>query len=238
MLAPVYHGLNPLDLALAAFLVVGFPLLQRTSAIMRRRKPETSLIRRYLRSSIVLGVPLLLLAIDWIGTGRGAPALGLDLPPSFRGVIGLGVAVLVILALFGMTLLQPVPADPGKRLAMARRLRGGGLLPDSPYELRAAFAYALVVGCGSELLFRAFLLWFFIPLAGFVGAVVIAALAYGLGQGARNRRDVLIAILAAAAFTAAYAFTFSLWWLMAIHTAAAMQGSWAGYRLAHAGQPR
>lgn len=234
MFDPVFHGLNRLDIALGLFLVLVFPLLQLVTSLWRRHRGERSLIRRYLRNSVILGVPLIVLAADWIGTGRTALALGLDMPISQRGLIGLGIAALLIVAMLVITVLQPIPSDPEKRIAMARKMKGGGLLPDTRTELTLAMVYGVIVGCGGELLFRAFLLWLFVPLVGLATAVIVAALAYGIGHGYRNRREALMSLVSAFAFTLAYAFTFSIWWLMAIHTAAALQGAWAGYRLARA----
>ena len=136
-----------------------------------------------------------------------------------------------MLALTLVTVVQFSTRDPRKLEAMRARMKRGGLSPETPRELALGMVYAFIVGCGSEILFRAFLLWVFTPFAGLAGAVAIAALAYGIGHGFRNRRQALSAILSALAFTLGYALTFSLWWLMAIHTFAALQASWSGYRL-------
>jgi hypothetical protein len=232
MFTPVYLFLNPLDLALIAFALLVFPLLQLVTS--RRRMASPSLIRRYLRSLTILAIPLIVLAVDWIGAGRTATALGLDTPPSMRGLIGLGVAALAILALIAVTWLQPVPADAERRVTLLLRLRGPGLQPDRPDEFRLACAYALVIGCGGELLFRAFLFFVLVPLAGLIPTIVIASLADALAHGYRSRRQLLRALLSAAAFSVGYALTFSLWWLMAIRSAAGLQSAWAGYRLARA----
>ena len=231
MFQPLFAALNPVDVALVAFLVLAFPALQIASTLRPKPKAPRSLTRRYLRSGAILGVPLIVLAIDWLGSGRGAAALGLALPPPFRGQIGLWIAVFAVVVLTLMTIVQSSTRDPRKLEAMRAQMKAGGLSPETPRELALGFVYAFIVGCGSEVLFRGFLLWAFIPLAGLAGAVAIAALAYGIGHGFRNRRQALIAVLSAVAFTLAYALTLSLWWLMAIHTFAALQASWSGYRL-------
>ena len=234
MFTPLLDHLNPIDLALAAFLVLAFPALQLASSLRPRPKQASSTARRYLRSMAILAGPLIVLAIDWLGSGRSLAALGLALPPPFRGLIGLGIAGAAIAGLVLVSYLQAVPRDPARLAAMRARMKGAGPQPASPREYRLSIVFAFVIGCGTELLFRGYLLWALAPIAGLAGAVSIAALAYGIGHGFRNRKQALMAILSALVFTAAYVATGSLWWLMLIHTAAALQGGWAGYRLSRA----
>ena len=72
------------------------------------------------------------------------------------------------------------------------------------------------------------------PAIGITGAVIVAALAYGVGHGFKTWQQALGSAAAAFAFTIAFALTNSLWWLMAFHTAVAVQSGWAGYRLSKA----
>jgi len=125
------------------------------------------------------------------------------------------------------------PARPPKQNAeLGSRLSEAGLIAATPDDLAYSVVLALLIGCGTELLFRGFLYGFFAPLIGQIGALVVAALAYGLGHGSRTTGQAVGSVVSAFAFTIAFALTGSLWWLMLVHTAVGLSGLWWGYRLA------
>jgi membrane protease YdiL (CAAX protease family) len=185
---------------------------------------------RLRKSAVILGLPLLLLAVDWLGSGRDAAALGLAIPPTASGLIGLAFAALVataVLISFGFDWPKSSPENRAQALV---RLKKAGLAPQSGTELSYAVLQAVLIGCGTEILFRGFLIWAFVPLSGLWGGVVVSALAYGLGHGDTDWRRLLGATISAFVFATAYGLTLSLWWLMAIHTFFGLQAAWIGYR--------
>lgn len=61
------------------------------------------------------------------------------------------------------------------------------------------------------------MLWALSPWIGTVGAVIVAAIGYGLGHGSKRAGSVGGAVVSSFIFTIAYALTGSLWWLMLLH---------------------
>jgi membrane protease YdiL (CAAX protease family) len=229
MTSDVLGDWSPIDLLLVASLCVAIPAYQLTGSLRAGDgRPARSLAKRALRSFVMLGAPLLLLLFDWSMTGRPASALGLAVPVSGRGEAGLAVAIIVSLGAF---LASRQSGDPGKREALLARLKDSGMLVQSRAELGTFAALAILIGCGSELLFRGFLFWAFTPLIGVVGSVVVAGLAYGLGHGSKTWRDAIGSLVSAFLFAAGFALTQSLWWLMLLHTVITLQMGLIGYRL-------
>ncbi len=232
MFGTIAGHLNFLDVALAVFLVLVFPAVQLRNGLRPEPQITRSMSQRYLRSGAMMALPLLVLAFDWLATARNVAALGLAVPIPFRGQIGLAIAGILILGMLLAPLLPWPKRNPEKEAVQHARLKKAGLAPETPLEMVFVVQLAFLIGCGAEILYRGFLLWAFTPFAGTAGAVVIVALAYGIGHGFVKWREALGAIVSAFIFTIAYAVTGSLWWLMAIHTFAALYGGWSGYRFA------
>jgi len=198
---------------------------------MRRRSNRT-LVQRYQRTILLMGIPLAFLAADWLCSQRDTAALGLGIPVPLRGEIGLAVA---IVALISVTVW---PQTKGKDNDDTRaQMKQAGMMIGTPGEFGIFLPVTVFVGCGAEILFRGFLLWAFAPFVGIAGAVVVAALAYGVGHGSVSRKQLAGSVLSAFLFTIAYAVSGSLWWLMLIHTGLMLHGGWRGYRLARVQPP-
>ena len=224
--------LTILDVALTVWLCLIFPALQLYSSLRkptgRKRTPRA----RVLINVVLLGGPLAVLAAAWWINGRPLSALGLAIPVPFEGQIGLGLAVIAIVGFAAASFWFRAPAGSAKAERDRQRLADSGMLSKTPAEFSAFVLKAFAIGCGLEILFRGYLLWVLVPLIGLSGAVVVAALAYGLGHGVKNRNQAIGSVVSAFVFTIAYALTQSLWWLMLFHTFVALHGGWAGYRLA------
>ena len=177
-------GLNGLDLALLLYLCAIFPALQLRNSLRARAKPARPVLRRHFLSIIMVGSPLLVLAADWRLTERPAGALGLGIPISLLGQIGFALAAVLIFGL--IVAAQRANTDPEKLAAYRVRLDEAGMLMRSPREFTLFVFLALLIGCGSEILFRGYLLWVVAPIIGVPGAVVVATLAYGIGHGFRT----------------------------------------------------
>ncbi|HEY1837616.1 MAG TPA: CPBP family intramembrane glutamic endopeptidase [Rhizomicrobium sp.] len=223
-------SLNLFDCLLIADLCVVIPLLQiRTSLRAEKNRPQRSMAQRAPFNFAIFGTPLIGLALDWWMSGRSATDLGLAYPVPWPGQIGLLIALLLCLGLFVSSLW---PSTASKRADLLTRLKDGGLLITSITDFAIFVPLALLIGCGTEILFRGFLFWAFDPVLGWAGAVAIMALAYGLGHGFRDWRAALGSLVSAILFALAYALTRSLWWLMLFHTFVALSAAWSGYRAA------
>ena len=206
-----------LDYGLLAALLVLVPAHALWRSLAFRQVPAPSRLGRYGRTIGLVASLLILLVADWIMTGRPPSALGLDFPLSLAGLAGCGVA-LVVIAFMAATI-RKVPRQTGPAADEA-----AALMPQSPEERRLFILFSLTVGIGWELLYRGFLLWVLIPPLGLIGAIPVAALAYGLAHGYKSRRLFIDGMVSALLFVGAYVLTGSLWWLILIHSALPLIG--------------
>lgn len=209
-----------LNILLAVFLLVIYPAINLyLSLYLKRSKPPRLPMRRY--GMMVLKTSILL-ALLWAGAlqaGYSPRALGLDVPVSREGLWGLGIAALLAVVLAALSYRDS--ATP----AAVRDQRDDQMLESNmpwPRTTREAVAFAVTMTfmtAAWELLYRGFLLLFLAPSIGLPLAVTASALAYGIGHGYINVRQLLAAVASAFVFTIAYALTKSLWWLILIHAA-------------------
>jgi len=188
--------------------------------------------KKYIGSGAIIVCLLVLLCYAWLHGARSMALLGLDIPLSNRGAIGLAIAIVLLLGLVVVATIAKRKHKERNNDKSAERFSKNQLLPRTRHELSLFLAFALLAGCGWELLYRGFLIWFLVPYVGTVVAVCIAALAYGAAHGYKNRKQFLASVISAFAFTVAFVVTGSLWWLMLIHTAAGFAGGIAGYKAA------
>lgn len=171
-------------------------------------EPKTT---RYLTTIAMVAGLLCLLAVDWAFAGRTLGALGLAPLVTPPAIVGLCLLAVLLFALWRAT---------GQKSARMHTDAGGAewaLMPDTMTEKRLFLLFALAAGVGWEVLYRGFLLYYLEPRVGIPTAVVLAALAYGLAHGFKSMKQISASLVAAMAFTLAYAITGSLWWLILIH---------------------
>ncbi|MBD8545484.1 CPBP family intramembrane glutamic endopeptidase [Sphingomonas sp. CFBP 8760] len=193
------------DIALAAFLLIGIPMLvvwRERSGIRRSR------IARYRSAVLMISGCLSVLALQWAFANRNASALGLRLPPTKLGWI----------CLLGAALLMATLAVAARRKEDVSAKDADDPFPQTTVERAGYILFAFAAGSGWEILYRGFLLWFLIPLVGIVAAIGLAVLAYGVAHGIKDRRMLMASIASALVFTTAYGVTHEILWLMLIHT--------------------
>lgn len=210
------------DYLFALYLLIGLPAYSLWKS--RRPTPATtsrSTLQGYRRQALFF-VPLLgiLSLVSWL-SGHSPRELGLDIPLSERGAWGL-LAAFCLLAV-----LRVVEKRVERTTSDEDRSKYQAMLRDLPFDMpgtRAETAAYLVTMVGMttcwELLYRGYLLLVLVPLTGTPVAVTLAALSYGAAHGYTSLRQFLGSIIAAFAFTIAYALTGSLWWLIVLHAAA------------------
>ena len=87
------------EFALAAYLVLVLPALALHRSLRKSIRLTPSRVRKYARIVVKIPLLLLILAIDGWWSGWSHDALGRDCPLSWRGEIGLVIAVVLIVAL-------------------------------------------------------------------------------------------------------------------------------------------
>lgn len=221
-----------IEYALAVVLIGAMPARALFKTLRgANTKAQADRLRRYFISSAIIAGLLVLLAYCWLHAARSSALLGLDVPVSWRGLVGLAVAGALFTALAITDVVMKRKGGESRNEKARRKLAGNDLLPRNRQELVAFLGFALLAGCGWELLYRGFLIWFLVPRIGTVGAICVAALAYGAAHGYKTREQFLGSMASAFAFTIAFVLTASLWWLMVVHTVAGVAGGYSSYKL-------
>ena len=204
---------------LAAYLLIIFPAWNLWRSLRHKRgKPPRSLLRQYCSMS---AHSLALLSVLWAGSSQAGYTLdhlGFDIPLSIAGAWGLGCAVLLMCSLWAIGSVIERRKTPQARAEDERKMLATSSI--WPRNLAEAFAFAmsmLTVTGGWEALYRGFLLLLLTPVIGLPLAIAACALAYGIGHGYANPKQLIGSIISAFFFTIAYAWTQSLWWLILIH---------------------
>jgi membrane protease YdiL (CAAX protease family) len=206
----VFGAGDLIDAALTLTLVAAVPAYQLSRTVGKSRSRPANRTRTYL-SSIALALTLdTVLAAHWIFSARPARLLGLA-GLSDLGLIGVALVGGLLVAALVFELVRPIkPASPSEVEAEA-------LLPGNTSEAVLFVLFSAVIGVSWEVLYRGFLFWQLTPGIGTVGAIVVAATAYGAAHGYKNIRQFALSLLAAFVLTIAYVLSGSLWWLMIVH---------------------
>ena len=208
-----------LNILLASYLLLVSPALNLWRSLRpKSNNPPRPLMRRYWSMSWPV---LVLLAVLWTGSWQAGYTLreiGFDLPLSGAGIWGLCFAVLLLGGLSVAGSVVERRKSPEARAADERKLL------DSPFpwprnggETLAFVISVSLMTTAWEILYRGFVLLLLAPGTGMPLAIAISALAYGVGHGYTNPKQLIASIVSAFVFTIAYAMTHSLWWLIVIH---------------------
>lgn len=222
--------LSVLDFALTAYLVLFLPALRLWKGSDKKPSAQTSRSPPYARNIARMVILISVLAVDWWWSGRSIAALGLEIPIPRRGEICLGIAAVLVLALMIASWFSMKQLRGEKLIAAQTKIDSLDLFPRKSSDWLGFLISVVLLGTGWEILYRGYLLWALTPLIGTFGAVSVAALAYGLGHGYKNRGQQIGNVASAFGFTIAYAATHSLWWLIVVHVAlplSAALGYWA-----------
>jgi len=219
-LPPYYTPLDFLVVAAAVAMVAQGVVTGIRSA--QTPRSELRLVRRYW---FTIGRALLISAVillDWHWAGRSWALLGFDIPVGIRGRAGFGIAAAIIGFYAYVVLFRNVTPE---RMAAARKQRDSlRILPETRAEMALFPVMAILASPFEELLFRGFLMWFFLPFGGLWGGAVLSSLLFGTAHAYQGWRGIARTGLVGFAFAAAYALTHSLWWLMLAHMALNLGG--------------
>ena len=209
-----------IDTVLLVCLIVLLPGYQLWRSRTEAARPPRSRSATYVQALIKPALLVALLAIDWLVAGRPISLLGLDWPLSRGSSIGFAIAFAILIALAATARFQKPSSD------RAMREEGAIMHPETTEEVWLFVLFAVTLGVAWELLYRGFLLWALEPHIGTVGAIIVAATAYGCAHGYKSAGRFTASIASAFVFTIAYALSRSLWWLMLLHAALPLMGAW------------
>lgn len=102
------------------------------------------------------------------------------------------------------------------------------VMPSTRRELAASWTSSLFAGCGEEIVYRGFLLWYATALTGPVAGLLLSSLLFGLSHGYQSRRGMVFATLAGLALGAIYLASESLALVMWAHATYNMASFYLG----------
>lgn len=213
------------DLGLVLTLVVLLPGYKLGQSLIFQGDRSEHRLKQYLRSMLIPVILVSGLTLQWVHTGRAFSSLGLDPPITVAAVAGLGLALCILMGLAVTIIVRPQRHGPSGQETPAKKI-----MPQTRVELIVFAAFSLVLGCGWEILYRGYLLWFLPARLGLPASVFIAALAYGLAHGFKNAKMFAGSLVSAFVFTIAFAVTRNLWWLMIVHCGLPLLGAFAFHR--------
>lgn len=228
------HGHNAFDLALVLFALLVMPLFAVTTGMRLRKTPLTqhTLIRRYWKTIARGWAVVIVLLGGWVFYGRGFALLGLDWPIGFWGQMGFAFVMVAIVAGAVQLLRLPKALKPKDEARYEKALAEVKIAPRNTSQLCVFLLVAVTAGIWEELLYRGFLIWFLTPYTGFIGAIILSSIMFGLAHVYQSAfaivRTALIGLVLAIAFVASG----SLWWLMAAHALLDVFGGLLAWRIA------
>ncbi|WP_402718856.1 CPBP family intramembrane glutamic endopeptidase [Janthinobacterium rivuli] len=207
-----------LNILLTLYLLFVFPALNVWRSLRPKSNKLRPLLLRYWSMSWHI---LVLLSIFGIGSWQAGYTLreiGFDLPLSSAGTWGLAFAVMLLCSISLAGRIIERRKAPLARAENERKLLDSSFpWPRTGAETLAFAASMSLTSAGWEILYRGFVLLVLTPSTGLPIAIAASALAYGIGHGYKNPKQLIASIVSAFVFTIAYALTHSLWWLIVIH---------------------
>jgi len=91
------------------------------------------------------------------------------------------------------------------------------IMPRDGRELRASWAVSLIAGCGEEIAFRGFLLWYLAGQIGLPAAILTSSLIFGAAHSYQKRAGMVFATVAGLVLGLTYVASGSLPLVMWIH---------------------
>lgn len=219
---------TPIDMFIAATAIVIIPAVSAWSG--KRLAVETvenrRLAPRYwwiiLRSVAIM----LLILVAWARLARPVAALGLSVPVNLWGRVGFGIdAGIAAYYLYAIVLRKRSVEELRRTRDRLRRMKSDRMLPRTAGEYRLFAAVAVLGSVAEELLYRGFLIWFFAPVVGTFGAVVLSSAAFSLGHVYLGRVGMVRTAAIGTVFGFAFVLTRSLWWLMLAHVTVNLFGA-------------
>ncbi|WP_317202652.1 CPBP family intramembrane glutamic endopeptidase [Janthinobacterium sp.] len=219
-----------LDALLSIYLIIIFPCYKLWTNHHKNKNTNTRM-HRYIKTIVLIALPLAALLASYWSSGRAPDALGLDVPVSRAGQWGIIFALALLIALAVAGSLRQKSLTDKKRIEYLALIKNDELMPRTHGELWTFAIATLFIGVGWEILYRGFLLSTLPPMIGTAGAVVLSALAYGAAHGYKNPRQLTASILAALLFALAFCASKSLWWLMLVHIGLPFIGAVSSFNL-------
>ncbi len=215
-------SLSSLDHLFVALLAFALPMYsvwdyKRLKRRLERGEPRARIL---FHGGIMLFEWALALAVVliWIRAGRSAPALGLHggTGAGFWTGLGLAAAGIAILVLQARASRRPGPTRDAVRKQAETY---AAMLPHDARELRSFLSLSVTAGICEELVYRGYLIPYFVALAGLPAAVVLSSVVFALDHVYLGASGAVRAFIVGLLMAGLYLLTSSLWIPMLAHAA-------------------
>jgi len=232
MLGSILHEHSWLDLVLVFVAIVLMPLLSAFvgAQLAKQTAEERRLVPRYWQTIARGWIVIALVAAVWRVLGRPFSELGLASSLGAWDLAGFAAIAVAVLVLFVQLFRLKSLAPEGLERAL-KTLEAMKATPSTRGELAVFILVAITAGIWEELLYRGFLIWFFVPLAGVAGAVLLSSFVFGIGHIYQGPAGVVRTGLIGLGLAILYVVSGTLWWLMAAHAMIDIYGGFAAYRV-------
>jgi len=215
--------LTPFDHALVLVLVVLFPLRSATFGFRRllRTPPDqlAAMRLRVYREAIAVQWSLVAIVIAlWLWQGRAWTGLGV-VPRLTPGLIGTVVGAAIVIVMIARQRKAALEDDEALDRLRQRMRHLEVMLPHERRELPAFGALSVTAGICEELLFRGYLIWYFVHWLGLIPAAILTSVLFGVGHLYQGVRGIMVTALFGAFLAAIYLVTGSLIMPMILHAA-------------------
>lgn len=213
--------LHPLDHVLAVILAVLFPLRAALFGFRRLQRcpPDElpALRRRIYGEAIAIQWTLVAAtAALWFALGRRAVHLGLEprLTPGLYGVLA-GLALITLLVMRQRAALLKEDAALGALRDRMSRLER--MLPHDAGEFRRFRWLATTAGVCEEILYRGYLIWYFVHWMDVIPAAALTSAIFGVGHSYQGLKGVLQTGLLGGFLAGVYLVTGSIYPCILLH---------------------
>ncbi|WP_166881954.1 CPBP family intramembrane glutamic endopeptidase [Massilia mucilaginosa] len=185
---------------------------------MRQKTLPPSRIARYWSMIGTMGVLLLMLLAHAWQRGQGADMVGIgfDLSANQRYLVAAAIVVVALWHLGMHAAMRMIDTDAGVAQAFDKMSRNQ-LMPRTLAEARLYVLFVIVIGIGSDLLYRGFLINTLVPVGGAIVAILLASLADALTYGYDKPRDIPGNIALSLVLGIAFYLSQSLLWIIVLH---------------------
>ena len=230
--------LNWIDHILALLFAVVIPLFAVFKSQPKLKKIQFNTktkISVYLSNSISLWIGAIIIVVLWLVQGRTFEQIGLSLNKISAGMLSVGLISFFILAYLSDLLIKFKIQSEREKL-IDKWQKDIPFLPSKKIELKYFYLLALSAGVCEEIIFRGFLINYFVGLfgnetSGLILAVLLPGLIFALSHIYQGWNAVFKIILMAVIFGALFILMKSLWPLIILHTLVDVFSGMAAYSL-------
>ncbi len=227
--------LTPIDHALLAMLTIAVPVWGTLQHGYTRRRIEAGhTSARAIGYAMIIAVEWTLVAFIlwlWQSQGRSMDSLGVATLAGWPAWLGVGLAIVACALIVGQGV--SIARNQEKLLElrpMFEKLLA--LMPASRPELRLFMGVSATAGICEEVIYRGFLIAYFLAVTNVWIAIGVSAVIFGLGHVYQGPTGFIKITMVGLVFAGLYVLTGSLWAPMLLHTVIDINSGNLGHRVA------